>query len=371
MITPVRIERRELPQTGRIIAISDVHGSLDYLKGLLAKLELRPEDTLVFVGDIMEKGPQSLETLRFLMRLRERRRCLFVLGNCDYWYDDEFHTKPCTDWYVKDYLLSNSNGLGPGLLAQMCEEIGFPLSPEPDIVAMRAAIAEHFRPELDFIASLPHVLDTEHYTFVHGGLPEGDPAGWDGWECMKNDDFLHQGRRFDKWVIVGHWPVVLYGGDITCADPLIDRESHIVSIDGGCVLKDDGQLNALIIPRNGSEDFGCVYYDPFPLRRVKTAQAASQRSAYIRWGDNVVEVLERGEEFSRCRHLRTGYELDILTKYLRTGPDGTVRCNDCTDYVLPLSPGDEVGVVETTSRGFLCKHNGVSGWYYGELEGQA
>ena len=82
----------------------------------------------------------------------------------------------------------------------------------------------------------------------------------------------------------------------------------------------------------------------------------------------MVEVLERGEEFSRCRHVRTGYELDILTKYLRAGPDGTVRCNDCTDYVLPLSPGDGVGVVETTSRGFLCKHNGVSGWYFGELE---
>ena len=187
---------------------------------------------------------------------------------------------------------------------------------------------------------------------------------------MKNDDFLHQGRRFDKWVIVGHWPVVLYGGDITCADPLIDRESHIVSIDGGCVLKDDGQLNALIIPRNGSEDFGCVYYDPFPLRRVKTAQAASQRSAYIRWGDNVVEVLERGRSSPAGRHLRTGYELDILTKYLRRGSDGAVRCNDCTDYVLPLALGDEVGVVETTSRGYLVKHNGVSGWYFGRTGGR-
>ena len=371
MMWPARIARAQLPESGRIIAISDIHGNLPYLRGLLDKLALTEEDTLVFCGDMVEKGPQSLATLRYIMDLAKKRRVLAVQGNCDCWQEEIYRPQHYTDGYLRRYFASNGMGWGPGLLAQMCEEIGFPLSPEPDIVAMRAAIAEHFRPELDFIDSLPHVLDTEHYTFVHGGLPEGDPAGWDGWECMKNDDFLHQGRRFDKWVIVGHWPVVLYGGDITCADPLIDRESHIVSIDGGCVLKDDGQLNALIIPRNGSEDFGCVYYDPFPLRRVKTAQAASQRSAYIRWGDNVVEVLERGEEFSRCRHLRTGYELDILTKYLRTGPDGTVRCNDCTDYVLPLSPGDEVGVVETTSRGFLCKHNGVSGWYYGELEGQA
>ena len=32
-------------------------------------------------------------------------------------------------------------------------------------------------------------------------------------------------------------------------------------------------------------------------------------------------VLERGEEFSRCRHVCTGYEMDILTKYLFTGEE--------------------------------------------------
>ena len=159
----------------------------------------------------------------------------------------------------------------------------------------------------------------------------------------------------------------LYRQDITCANPIIDRESRIISIDGGCVLKDDGQLNALIIPRNGSEDFTFTAYDPFPVRRVKSAQAGSERSIYVRWGDNEVEILSRGEEFSRVRHVRTGYELDILTKYLY-GESGVVRCNDCTDYVLPLKAGDEVSIVETTSRGYLCKHDGVSGWYYGELE---
>ena len=125
--------------------------------------------------------------------------------------------------------------------------------------------------------------------------------------------------------------------------------------------------HALIIPRNGSEDFTFTAYDPFPVRRVKSAQAGSKRSIYVRWGDNQVEILSRGEEFSRVRHVRTGYELDILTKYLY-GESGVVRCNDCTDYVLPLKAGDEVSIVETTSRGYLCKHDGVSGWYYGELE---
>ena len=33
-----------------------------------------------------------------------------------------------------------------------------------------------------------------------------------------------------------------------------------------------------------------------------------------------------------------------------------------------VEAGDEVSVVERTSRGYLVKHGGVSGWYLGELE---
>ena len=249
----------------------------------------------------------------------------------------------------------------------MCQEAGFVMGRGTDMGEFRRVLGAAFEPEFRFLEGLPHVIETEHYIFVHGGLPEGAPEDWDGWKCMKNDDFLGQGRAFDKWVVVGHWPVMLYGTDTVCANPIIERERKIISIDGGCVLKDDGQLNALVIPYNGSEDFGFEYYDPFPRRRVKSAQRGSEESVYIRWGDNLVRILERGPEFSRCVHVRTGYELDILTKNLY-GESGEVRCNDCTDYVLPLEPGDEVAVVETTSRGYFVKHKGVSGWYGGELE---
>ena len=65
--------------------------------------------------------------------------------------------------------------------------------------------------------------------------------------------------------------------------------------------------------------------------------------------------------------VRTGYEMDILTKYLFSDGEFT-DCNDCTDYVPSLKHGDLVSVVETTSRGYLIKTNGLSGWYFGELE---
>ena len=132
------------------------------------------------------------------------------------------------------------------------------------------------------------------------------------------------------------------------------------------MLKDDGQLNVLLIPDRDSEQFDFVAYDAFPERTVLRDQAEGGRSWYIRWGDSRVQVLQRGAEFSRCRHVRTGYEMDILSKYLFSDGEFT-DCNDCTDYVLPLKAGDRVRVVEESSRGFFVKHRGVSGWYRGDL----
>lgn len=361
------IEKRRFPAGKRILAISDIHGNLPYLRGLLEKVRFSTEDVLIFCGDMLEKGPDSLGTLRYIMQLCKTHTVWPLLGNCDAWHHLLYDEEPELNMHTRHYITQGVSGWGKGILRQMCETIGFPLSADMDMRALKAELQRHYLAEFSFLNSLPHVIETEHYSFVHGGLPEGDPASWDAHKCMKNDNFMGQGRKFDKWVIVGHWPVMLYGGDITCANPVIDRESRIISIDGGCVLKDDGQLNALIIPFDGSEDFTYEAYDPFPVRRVKTAQTAGEKSTYIRWGDNVVRVLQRGEEFSRVRHERTGYELDILTKYLY-GAEEVVRCNDCTDYILPLQPGDEISIVEETSRGVLAKHKGVSGWYFGELE---
>lgn len=96
------------------------------------------------------------------------------------------------------------------------------------------------------------------------------------------------------------------------------------------------------------------------------SQAPSPDPLNIRWGHSALEVLSLGEEFSRCRHLETGRELDILTDYLRQGPQGTY-CLDSTDYLLPVTAGERLAVVRRTSRGALAKKDGVTGWYLGPL----
>ncbi len=357
-----RVKKLDIPDR-RIIAVSDIHANLPYFKALLDKVGFCDDDVLIIDGDFLEKGGHSLETLRFAMRLCENGSCHAVCGNCDGWSDavdneDEF-------WSTKivDYMLYR----GGGLIWDMLTEQGVEVTRELAFAHYVPMLREKYAAEFDFIRALPHIIETEHCIFVHGGIkPDVPMTDMTGGECMKFDNFRSTPYSFDKWVVVGHWPVMLYHENYVCANPIIDRDRKIISIDGGCVLKDDGQLNALIIPCDGSDDIGFVPYDPFPVRTVKTAQEKSDKSYYIRWGDNEVQVLERGEEFSLCRHLRTGYEMQILTKYLY-GDAEICKCNDSTDLTLPLSAGDKVSVIETTSRGYLVKHEGVSGWYWGEL----
>ncbi|MGN8277208.1 symmetrical bis(5'-nucleosyl)-tetraphosphatase [Pseudomonas sp. SMN5] len=63
-------------------AVGDLQGCLDPLKCLLERVAFDPQqDTLWLVGDLVNRGPQSLETLRFLYSIRQSLVC--VLGNHD------------------------------------------------------------------------------------------------------------------------------------------------------------------------------------------------------------------------------------------------------------------------------------------------
>jgi len=65
-----------------VYAVGDLQGCLDPLKCLLEQVKFDPaKDKLWLVGDLVNRGPQSLETLRFLYAMRQSIVC--VLGNHD------------------------------------------------------------------------------------------------------------------------------------------------------------------------------------------------------------------------------------------------------------------------------------------------
>lgn len=164
------------------------------------------------------------------------------------------------------------------LICQMGRAAGFPLRAQEELPALRAVLRRHFAPELAFLSAMPVILETPDYLFVHGGVPgETGLEELEAWSCMKNDEFLAQGHAFRRWCVVGHWPVTLYDPHIPSAAPLLERERHIASIDGGCVLKLDGQLNALVLPRTAGGAFSWYSYDGLPKATALDPQTARRR----------------------------------------------------------------------------------------------
>jgi len=359
-VRPIR-----LPAGRRVLVISDIHGNLPFFKGLLKKAAFSADDILILLGDILEKSEGGLEALHYVMELSRRYTVYTLRGNCDditpAFVDGGRHIPAA---FYPRYFAAWGEKCAAVKLAHAA---GAAIEDPSDYPAARRAIAAAFPEELDFLRGLPHIYRNDDYLFVHGGVPREERLEeLEAHGCMKNDDFLGQGHSFRRWVVVGHWPVTLYHPDIPSAKPILLSDRHIASIDGGCTLKVDGQLNALILPEEPGGQFSYLAYDGNEVMTALDPQAPSADPINIRWGRSRLEVLEQGTEFCRCRHLESGRELDILTSYLRED-EGGVYCEDSTDYRLPVTAGERLSIVRRTSRGTLAKKDGATGWYFGRL----
>ncbi len=360
--------RRDIDRGRRILVTSDIHGHPELLKRLLSDAGFTADDLLVIVGDIVEKGPDSLGALRLVMKLCEGGNVIPLLGNVDAWrvlMIDSLCVENAEEFY--NYLESIRSWTGC-MWDEMTAELGVICKSPADVLSIKDRVTEHFRPELEFLSGLPTLLETQKYVFVHGGLRDTDIAANERrglFELLKYDNFYAEAPAFEKYVVVGHYPTTLYDDKIACCNPKTDTERKIIAVDGGCGIKEYGQLNLLIIPDIDADisenTFICA--DNLPTATALDSQEPSRDPVNIRWTDNKIETLEKHDDFSLIRHLSTGHEVWIPNKYIYRDD----RARDYTDYMLPVEPGDILSLVERTSRGWLAKKDGVFGWYLGRL----
>ena len=80
------VSRALLGSSQRVLIVSDIHAHKDLFARLLEKARYTPnEDILIILGDMLEKGPQNLETLRFVKQLAENENVYPLIGNVDDW----------------------------------------------------------------------------------------------------------------------------------------------------------------------------------------------------------------------------------------------------------------------------------------------
>jgi len=156
---------------GRTFAVGDIHGETEHLARLLGRLpELTPADTLVFLGDYLDRGPHSKQVVQFLMKLPTQTKAQVVClrGN----HEDAWLRVCHKGW--DEFLLPPGNGC----LATYRSFTGGPF-PMVDEVPRQHELMEMstgvFLPDdvVSWMEQLPYWYEDEHAIYVHAGLPQG------------------------------------------------------------------------------------------------------------------------------------------------------------------------------------------------------
>lgn len=219
----------------RIYAVGDVHGRYDLLQQLIERIgvhhnALPPAKALhmLFLGDLIDRGPQSAQVLRFLSDLQRRTRSVIVLqGN----HEEIFLQAVDGDLNVLDAWLRfggaatlRSFGLEPPREGQDLRQF---------LRELRAAIPVSL---VEWLRRLPLMARSGDYFFCHAGIRPGVPL-----RRQKREDLL--------WIREGfledtrnHGAVIVHGHSI---EPDVQLRENRIGIDSGAYRT--GILTALYL----------------------------------------------------------------------------------------------------------------------------
>ncbi len=231
--------RRQIhPTEGqRLYAIGDVHGRLDLLNALLARirddLESRPHPRprIVMLGDYMDRGPDSRGVIDALIALKASPLpASFLLGNHDS-YVSAYLREP--GWFDRTYHWLHDNMGGGTTLASY----GVPNARVDDPAATRDAFAAAFpREHMAFLDACALRIRVGSYLFAHAGIRPGVPLS----EQTRDDliwirePFLSSTQDFGFKVVHGHTIV-----------PMVEHWPNRIAVDTGAVRS--GVLSCLVL----------------------------------------------------------------------------------------------------------------------------
>lgn len=206
---------------GRTIAIGDIHGCSDALATLIDAVAPGPADTVVALGDYIDRGPRSREVMDQLIALAGRCRLVSLLGN---------HEEVLLDALRDVGTLRRWLNLGG---ADTLRSYGW-VSGGP-----RRALADWIPgPHRAFLAGCRPYYETSTHLFVHAGfVPElamnEQPGLALRWRVT--DATTAHPHKSGKVAVVGHTPQqsgeVLDLGYLICIDTNCARGGWLTALD--------------------------------------------------------------------------------------------------------------------------------------------
>ncbi len=220
----------------RTIAIGDVHGCNTALATLVDGLKPQPRDTLVMLGDLIDRGPDSRGVIHQVLELSKRCQVVCIQGNHEQMLLDAVDGRiALQEWLVHGGAQTlDSYGQGAGITA---------LEPE----------------HVEFMRSWGDVYETDSHFFVHGNYLATRPLATQPWRDLRWQSLkwhTPEAHVSGKTAVLGHTSnkqgEILNLGHLICIDTYCHGGYWLTAFDSttGCVWQanEAGDLREAELP---------------------------------------------------------------------------------------------------------------------------
>lgn len=201
----------------RVFAIGDIHGNSELLKKLLDEIKPTKDDLCIFLGDYINRGPDSKGVIDILLNLKDNTNTRFIMGNHD------------------EMLLAALAGGADNI--KFFKKFG---QATIDSYNLNFEIRNFPRQHALFFADLLDYCESDRHIFVHASVEPDKPmilqcSTFLRWTTISTMTLGHGGFRHEsgKTIICGHE-----------AYNHVVKYDHAICIDTGCVVKENGGLTA-------------------------------------------------------------------------------------------------------------------------------
>ena len=213
-----------------LYVVGDVHGMSHQLRALVKKCRHHAAGRpmrFVFIGDYIDRGPDSRGVIEFLMRLQTQcpEEATFLMGNHE---TLALSAVACSD-FMDDWV---ENGGASTLRSYSA-----------------ASAAELPGDHIEWLRSLPLGCDDGHRFFVHAGINPEKPLDQQDWQDLLwiREPFLSDHRDYGRLIVHGHTPT---------GDGMPDLRRNRLNIDTGAVF--GGPLTAAVFTADQTDPINFV-----------------------------------------------------------------------------------------------------------------
>ncbi|WP_338241196.1 metallophosphoesterase [Aurantiacibacter hainanensis] len=199
---PLSIAAR-IPEGQRVYAVGDVHGRSDLFIAMIEAIELDnrqrgpAETTIVLLGDLVDRGLDSVNVLALAREWQKFRNVRILAGN-----HEEMFLRSFEDIDMLRHFLRH--GGRETLLSYGLERSEYSRSSIEDLHARMIELVP--QADRDFIAGFENLVRIGDYVFVHAGIEPGIPLEEQHVAKLRwiREPFLSHREAFDGVVIHGH-----------------------------------------------------------------------------------------------------------------------------------------------------------------------